>query len=72
MLYRNTAFSRKNTEKSNVCLRDFAVQHNTSPDRFQSIAFCNKHGTHTVSHAKSIYLAYLVSLFKNLQKFNIY
>ena len=43
----------QNTDNIKDCLRDFVILHNTSPDRFQSIAFCYKRGIDIVSHVKS-------------------
>ena len=40
-------------------MRDFVILHNTSPDRFQSIAFCYKHGIDIVSHVKPSAISYI-------------
>ena len=45
--------TEQNTDSTNECFRDFVIQHDTSPDGFQSIPFCYKHGIDIVSHVKS-------------------
>ena len=40
-------------------LREFFIQHFTSPDRFQSIAFCYKHVIDIVSHVNSTNISYI-------------
>ena len=49
----------QNTDNIRGCLRDFAILYNTSQDRFQSIAFCYKHGSDIVSHVKSTGISYI-------------
>ena len=49
----------QSTDSIKDCLRDFVILHNASPDRFQSIAFCYKHGIDIVSQVKSTGISYI-------------
>ena len=52
-----------NTENIKKRFRDFVIQRNTSPDRFQSIAFCYKHCIDIVSDVKSTGISYISKTF---------
>ena len=51
--------AEENTGNIKECLKDFVIQDNTLPDRFQSNAFCYKHVIDIVSHVNFTSISYI-------------